>query len=145
MLPDLHMTVYFMGRKEEYVDEDLFRNFEEDEIVEIKIVAFVYVPQKLITAVCFPDHPTANKCPHVTLLTNELAPKFSNNLLEQTCLRNGNFKSNYEALRRGQKVPENKEVLKGSCNFPQNPTSSTAYFVTLPEPITYTGVTKTTY
>lgn len=98
LLPDLHMTVYFMGREEAFTDEDIYHSFEDNEQVSLRIPAIVYVPQKLMAAVCFGDQKSLNRCPHITLLTNELAPKFSNNLLEQTCTR-GNFKQAYDALR----------------------------------------------
>lgn len=55
LLPDLHMTVYFMGREEAYIDEEIYHSFENNKQVTLRIPAIVYVPQKIMAAVCFAD------------------------------------------------------------------------------------------
>lgn len=48
-------------------------------------MALIIVPGKIITAICFPDHQVENRCPHITLLTNEWPAKNSNDVLQETC------------------------------------------------------------
>ncbi len=71
---DYHVTTYYIGKDQEKTDHKLFQNHVDGVEVEVKILALVIVPNKIITAICFPDYEIANKCPHVTLMTNEWKP-----------------------------------------------------------------------
>ena len=60
--------------------------FHVDENVEVDVRALIYVPDKLILGVCFPDFEIENDHPHVTLLVSDgWAPVVSNNILQATC------------------------------------------------------------
>jgi hypothetical protein len=113
---DFHVTCLFMNRDEDMAeDNEIYENFEKDVSIDIEICALVIVPDKIVTAICFPDpsiQKTENICPHVTLAINEWEPSQSNNLLEGSCLKeNQPFTSNYRNLKRGEIVPEGKEIL----------------------------------
>jgi len=98
---DFHVTTLFIGRREENIENDIYANWEDGESVQVSICALIVVPSKIITGVCFPAYPCANKCPHVTLLTNDWAPKDSNTVLENTCLGEKKiFSKQYQKLRR---------------------------------------------
>jgi len=38
------------------MDHDLYYNFVENKEVSVTIMAIVIVPNKIITAICFPEH-----------------------------------------------------------------------------------------
>lgn len=54
--PDFHVTCLYVNRDEDIAEESqIYQDFEEDVAVDIKINAFVIVPDKIITGICFPD------------------------------------------------------------------------------------------
>jgi hypothetical protein len=83
---DYHVTCLFVNRDEDNTHNEIYQNFAEDQIVDVEITGVVIVPSKLIVGVCFPKYPIDNKCPHVTLFTNEWKAMDSNKVLELTCL-----------------------------------------------------------
>ena len=113
-------------------------------------MALVVVPDKIVTAICFPNQdaqPISNPCPHVTIAVNEWHPKDSNKLLEKSCLLESSpFFANYNALRTGKAIKAGKEHLKMKklSLFKDSPAVS-AYFVTLETPISFHGVTRSEY
>ena len=84
-----HVTVEYLNR-DQYSAEDseIYANFNENVKVEIGICGIIVVPNKLVAGICFPHHEIKNKVPHMTLLTNEWAPKMSNTILE-ACFSKG--------------------------------------------------------
>lgn len=105
----------------------------------------VVVPGKIITGICFPEYNVANACPHVTLLTNEWAPKDSNKVLENTCYGEKKpFARVYEELKeRGKAIEEMMKgpILEGKVKINKDEQSSFCYFVTLANPMDIDGVT----
>jgi hypothetical protein len=78
----------------------------------------VVVPNKIITAICFPSTPVFYKCPNIPLLLNEWQPKDSNALLENTCLGEKKpFSLIYEALKNGKSVEEERMVVEGKVKL----------------------------
>lgn len=76
------MTVLFLARKDEDKMEDqLFKSFKDEIEHEIQIKAVVLVPGKILIGVCFPDIPTENEFPHVTLMTCGWPQVYSNYVL----------------------------------------------------------------
>jgi len=147
---DYHVTSLFVGRNEDNTDNDIYTNFTDGEYVEVEIVAVVVVPSKIVVGVCFPGYPTDNKCPHVTLLTNDWKPKDSNAVLEQTCLGDKKvFSKPYQKLKNGSgqtsEEEEENEILEGKVKLQQSENGSTCYFVPLPQPVSFTATTKTYY
>ena len=144
---DFHVTCCYLNRDEDKADEsEIYQDFEENVAVDIQIDAFVIVPDKIITGICFPDQniqQIENPCPHVTLALNEWEPQQSNVLLEKTCIKESQaFFQNYQALKRDQNVKEGKEILQiSNLVYRKNSPAVAAYFVTLDEPIILEGTT----
>jgi len=68
-----------MNRDEDIAEEsEIYNNFEKDVSIDIEICALIIVPDKIVTAICFPDQKIDNRCPHVTLAINEWEPSKSN-------------------------------------------------------------------
>jgi hypothetical protein len=76
-------------------------NFQAGLPIEVDIRAVVYVPEKLICAVCFPKYEIENWFPHVTLMISEGWPAvLSNAVLNATCNKGQPFYEAYEAARK---------------------------------------------
>ena len=102
--------------------------------VDIDIRAIVYIPDKIITGVCFPDFEVQNEMPHVTLMVSEgWPPVLSNQLLTLTAKQ---FKDAYEAARDGILPAKNAGVLTVK-NVKINKGSYEAVFVLLREPVLF--------
>lgn len=129
------------------MNHDLYNNFVENKEISVTIMAIVIVPNKIITAICFPEHSISNRCPHVTLMINEWKPIMSNVLLEECCIKGTKspFNDAYEELRHNGKVKEGQEILNGQAKIEKNSVTSSCYFVALSEPITFHGITKIYY
>ena len=95
------MTTYFVGKDEDKTTHELYQNHENGIEVPIKLLAFVLVPNKIVTGICFPDYQVSNRCPHVTLMFNEWKPVMSNNLLENACYKGASspFQKQYSELK----------------------------------------------
>ena len=108
---DYHVTCLFMGRDDEMTEHPIYQNFEERNQVDVEILAIIVVPGKLITGICFPKYEVDNKCPHMTLLTNEWPAKFSNDVLELCCVKGGKpFAENYQDLKERGRVKDGNEI-----------------------------------
>lgn len=127
-----------MNRDEDIAEEsEIYQNFEKNVAIDIEICALVIVPDKIVTAICFPDQnqqKISNACPHITLAINEWEPSQSNVLLEKSCLKEKDaFGLNYKSLKRGESVKEGKEILfTNNLQYKKNSPAVSAYFVTLP-------------
>ena len=134
-----------MGKDEDKLDNDLYRNFKSNLEVPVEILALVVVPGKIVTGVCFPNHDVSNRCPHVTLMVNEWKPAMSNALLEESCIRGTKspFSEIYEELKQNGAIREGqKQVVNGSVKVERNGPTSSCYMVVLNTPIVFEGVTK---
>ena len=140
-----------MNRDEDIAEEsEIYHDFEKNASIDIEICALVIVPDKIVTAICFPDpskQKIANPCPHVTIAINEWEPSQSNILLEKSCLKDTQpFCKNYRSLKKGESVGAGKEILfTNNLQYQKNAPAVAACFVTLPEPIRFGGVTKVKY
>ena len=106
----------------------------------------VVVPNKLITGVCFPSHPTENRAPHVTIMRNEWQPMHSNNVMEVACVdKKSAFNQAYEELKaEGRVKDESITVLKAdSLKILPKESTVSAYMIILPKPVQFTAKTKT--
>lgn len=53
---DFHVTCLYLNRDDEIAEEsEIYQDFEEDVAVDIEINAFIVVPDKIVTGICFPD------------------------------------------------------------------------------------------
>lgn len=142
---DFHVTTYYVGRDEDKVNHDLYKNFQPQVEVPVEILALVIVPNKIVTGICFPQHEVSNRCPHVTLMTNEWKPAMSNSLLEESCARGTKspFADLYEELKLNGRLREGqKQIANGQVKVEKNGPSSSCYFVALNNPVVFEGVTK---
>ena len=142
---DYHVTTYYLGGDEEKTNHELYTSFEENLDVPVEILALVLVPNKIVTGICFPQHPVSNRCPHVTLMVNGWAPAMSNSLLEECCTRGTRspFQDAYEELKLNGRVKEGQEILNSTVKVERNGPTSSCYFIALEKPIVFEGITKT--
>jgi hypothetical protein len=83
--PTYHVTTMFLGGNQEKVNTEIFKSYSDGQKVEIPIRALIFVPGKIMAAVCFPSTLIENEFPHMTLLLGSWAAKFSNDALTFTC------------------------------------------------------------
>jgi hypothetical protein len=77
-----HVTQLFIGGNKSKLESPIFKNFRENKQVDIEVSGVIYVPGKILTAICFPKADVENEFPHMTLmLGNGWAAKFSNDVL----------------------------------------------------------------
>lgn len=83
---DHHVTSLYIGGNRQKLKSDEFGTFQEGEDVEVDVRAIIYVPDKLIAGICFPDFEIENEHPHVTMMVSEgWSPVLSNSLISATC------------------------------------------------------------
>ena len=76
----------------------------------------VYVPERILTGICFPKAEVQNTFPHLTIMTcNNWKPVHSNIVLEATCKDPEHFKYYYEELASSQESAE--QMIKEACDF----------------------------
>jgi len=98
LVADPHVTTLFIGNEKQKRATESFKSFRPGHKTELNIQGFVIVPNKIITAICFPDQSlikVENKFPHMTLMTGKWKPKNSNDLFEALFGSKGKLKENY--------------------------------------------------
>ena len=64
--------------------------------------ALIYVPDKLVAGICFPQIGIENTYPHLTLMVSDgWSPVMSNAVIQATCGAGMPFHDAYEAARKG--------------------------------------------
>ena len=103
-----HCTLLFKGSKNvfEIKNEKSYTQFKEGEIIKVKLIGIIYVPNKTIVMIIKIQNGIVsnNKYPHVTGFINQYPPKASNDVLEKVLL-------NKDALEQYNKIiNENNEI-----------------------------------
>ena len=89
----------FIGGDKSKSGHKIYKYYQEDKSVDVEIRAVVYVPEKILTGICFPKAEVDNKRPHLTLMTGgQYKPVNSNTILEATCADEDLFKNEYAWL-----------------------------------------------
>jgi len=95
---DLHITSLYIGDDLNNTKKHYFKNFKEGHQQDAEIVGMVIVPNKIITAICYPDQSVIqveNKFPHITVMKGEWAPKFSNDVFNALFGTQGSLEKEY--------------------------------------------------
>ena len=100
-----HVTQLFIGGSKSKQQNSIYQQYREYVKETLTMKAVVYVPGRLLTAICFPSLPSDNEFPHMTLMTGhpDWSPKLSNTVLQQTCTNPISFKLSYEETQDGVK------------------------------------------
>jgi hypothetical protein len=83
--PSYHVTQLFIGGNKKQMQNPIYQHYEVGKVVKVSVRALLFVPGKILTAVCFPEADVDNKFPHMTLLLGKWPAKNSNMALEYTC------------------------------------------------------------
>ena len=74
-----HCTTLFVGGNRQKMQKREMEFHQEGRDVQVEIRAIIYVPDKLVAGICFPDCEIENEFPHVTLMVSQgWAPVLSN-------------------------------------------------------------------
>jgi len=98
-IKDLHVTSLYVGGSRAKAKTEYFITFRPDYKMDLDLAGFIVVPGKLVTAICYPDQSIIkieNEFPHVTLMQGGWAPKFSNDLLQALCGKDGPLSKEYK-------------------------------------------------
>ena len=109
----------------------------------IDIRAIIYVPDRLIAGICFPDFEIENEFPHLTMMVSEgWAPVLSNSVITATCGVGKPFHDAYEAARKNVMPAKNAGVLTQENVRIEKKGVHEVVFVLLRQPIQFQGTTK---
>ena len=99
-----HVTTLFIGGNKAKLQQPASQFHQEGKVVRVEIRALIYIPDKIVTGICFPDCEIENEFPHMTLFVSQgWAPVMSNTIIQATCGRNGVFEQAYIAAEDGKK------------------------------------------
>ena len=92
---DYHVTQLFLGNRAN-LNSPIYKNYKDGIAHDVKVNAIVYVPNRILTAVCFPKAEIDNEFPHMTLmLGGKWGAVLSNSVLKATCNDPARFKDYY--------------------------------------------------
>lgn len=141
-----HVTQLFIGGNPQKKDHKILKNFLDGQQVKVVVGGVVYVPQRILTAVCFPKAEIENEFPHMTLmLGGNWTAKLSNAVLQETCKQVEKFKNSYKECQNNnikdpfvQQASANIQVTKSKSEQVE------AYFIGFDKhsQITFEGITK---
>ena len=76
--------------------------YKSGEAVDVTIKAVIYVPERILTGICFPAAEVENEFPHLTImLAGGWKPVNSNAVIQATCKEGAPFADLYQAVKKG--------------------------------------------
>jgi len=93
-----HITTLYIGNNFKKKETEYFKSFRENVVIDLDIVGFVIVPNKVVAAICYPDQSIIkidNRFPHITLMKGQWPPKSSNDVMEALFGRSGPLSQKY--------------------------------------------------
>jgi len=124
---DLHITSLYVGDDLNNTKKEHFKTFKEGHQQNVEIVGMIIVPNKIVTAICYPDQSVIqveNKFPHITVMKGEWAPKFSNDVCNALFGTQGPLEKEYK-----EKVFSTAQDLLYKIPIEISEGSATAYIV----------------
>ncbi|HRP38035.1 MAG TPA: hypothetical protein PLS50_09595, partial [Candidatus Dojkabacteria bacterium] len=124
---DFHITSLFIGKDKKKKDTEYYTSFKPGHKMEIQLVGLVIVPNKIVTAICYPDQSQIkieNRFPHMTLMTGEWKPVDSNELLENLFGQSKPYHEDYLTRKFA-----NRSNLTWKQNIETSKGKELAYFV----------------
>jgi len=115
-----HLTTFFKQKKRtaELLSEQenkTLTEFEKNKIIPVKVLSFIYIPNKILILFCMPECSYQNKYAHITLLVKNVNPYFSNVVLENVYDNQDYFKKDYDAIISSSRGEDEKLVLDSCC------------------------------
>jgi hypothetical protein len=133
-----HVTSLFVGGNKSLKNDPILKNFQEDEKISIDFEGLIFVPNKIVTGICFPKTGVKNSVPHVTIMTNEWKPKDSNSIAEALFI-DGKFKKEYESVFKNSDF---KEKFVECINLKVGKEEVTAYLIKITPSYHFDGLNK---
>lgn len=139
-----HVTTLFIGGNKKKQNHAILQNHKEGHSVSVQVRALIYVPDKLVAGIVFPQTEIENEFPHVTLMVSPgWAPVTSNAIIKATCGKNGVFEQAYLAAHDGKLPAKNAGVhVADNVNIEKKGNKNEVVFILLREPITFAGYLK---
>ena len=138
-----HVTTLFIGGNRSKLQKPQAEFHQEGKAVQVEIRAVIYVPEKLVAGICFPDCEIENEFPHITLMVSQgWAPVMSNAIIQATCRAKGPFEQAYIAAEDGKRPARGAGVHTAKDVTIDKKGKNEVVFVLLREPITFQGRLK---
>lgn len=110
-----HVTQLFIGGNKAALNNEIYKSYEEGLPVDVLIKAVIYVPEKILAAICFPNAACNNKYPHLTLATaGAWKPVNSNTILTNSVESDPSFGAQYNDLKNGKASQQEQQVIECS-------------------------------
>ena len=134
----------FIGGNKKKVNLPQCQYFEEGNKISIDIRAVIYVPDRLITGICFPKGiEIENEYPHLTLMISEgWNAVLSNAVIETTCGKGMPFYDAYIDASKNILPAKNAGVISAHNVDIDKKGKNEVVFVLLREPVSFDGQTK---
>ena len=116
---------------------------QEGKQVDADIRAVVYIPDKIVVGICFPECEIDNEFPHLTLMVSSgFKPVDSNSVIKATCAKNKVFEQAYLAANDGMLPAEGAGVHSAENVDVHKKGKHEVVFVLLRQPISFKGFLK---
>jgi hypothetical protein len=116
------------------------------DIVAIRLLAFVIIPGKLVTGVCFPQYPVSDRCPHITMLEQGWQGKHMSRKVMHAITKTSPFQELYNELKVYGKNRGDEMIIRGEIQITQEEDGlQQCYFVLVPKPPVIKGKVKVFY
>ena len=86
-------------------------------MVNIRILAFVIIPGKLVTGVCFPQYPVSDRCPHITMLEQGWRGAEMSRKVMYALTKTSPFQELYNELKVYGKNRGDEMIIKGELQI----------------------------
>ena len=105
------MTSLFIGGNKQRMKQPQYEYHQEGKQVDVEIRAVVYIPDKIVVGICFPECEIDNEFPHLTMMVSSgFKPVDSNTVIKATCGKKKVFEQAYLAASDGMKPAEGAGV-----------------------------------
>lgn len=91
-----HLTTYFKKKNQNTNYSKSFEEFKYNKEINVKVKALIIIPDKICLLYCVPECFIENAYGHITLLTKEVQPVYSNYVLEALFENDDYFKTFYQ-------------------------------------------------
>jgi hypothetical protein len=127
-----HITTLFKKGKTFTKSHPAYTSFEKDKGITVDVRGLVYIPEKIIFCICFPDTPVENQFPHMTTLLGEYSAKHSNDVMKELFGSGCQFEDEYESVF---KVNLNDKAFLEECGITLFKKKEKCYIIKFEEPI----------
>lgn len=124
----------------------LLKDHTLSDFIDVRLLAFVIIPGKLVTGVCFPKYPVSDRCPHITMLEQEWSGQEMSKKVMHALTKTSPFQELYNELKVYGRNRGDEMIIRGELQItPDEDGLQQCYFVLIPQPPIIKGRVKVFY